>query len=751
MPLTDEFIPFHLRLVPGQDRTNRDTLLETNKVEAAENARFNEEVGSVVKRPKRAYYNATSVGANPFHALYRFYTTTSKFLLGAYLGTMKVGTDVGGTFASIATGLTSGEAFTFATYKNLCIFSNGSDNIMQTDGVVAWELGACKAVTLAGGTNLDASAAYYYAVTMDTDAYTCGAVSNTVTTGAAGGNRQVTLSNIPLGPAGTVNRRIYRTVGGGASLLLLATISDNTTTTYVDNIADGTLGAAMPAVTDDMPKGKYIKIYRERLFVASGANEPNRIYFSDAFLPHYIQGTTATSYKDVSPDDGDEITGIPIQLGTMCIFKRNNIRKMHIDSSDPDGWFIDDPISYQGSPAPQSIQQTPYGVYYQGWDHLYNFNGAASTPIIDEFKVDEQIKSNSKQYSVGFWNDNDYYLSYISADGGVDYQDRTMIFNQLRSALSIDSYGAASFAAFKGGDETGELYIGDSQNGYVYLARNFPQTISLRTTTQLNGNLSYPTNIYSGLDDISFEGTEEEPTIRIGWATTINNAVGTLNAGYSGTATIDQPDASGTYTSEVFFVSASAFGTIKWHEILPTGCDVVFSTRSGSTEAACLAAAWDGGLTNPNGSTIASAAAEYIQFKAVLTSPDAYSTPRIVSQDGYAIQFTYTPGGTEETTNIPFVYGTGFRNFGRHNDDKIYKKIIVSHSGVGTYTLTWTTDSGETGSFTVDMSLYPYRWESFFPSNAFGRTVKFTVAKTDTSDLTLKEILGVWSPRPMLI
>lgn len=56
------------------------------------------------------------------------------------------------------------------------------------------------------------------------------------------------LTGIPLGPAGTTSRKIYRTDANGASGSeeLVGTISDNTTLTYVDAIADAALGAAVP-------------------------------------------------------------------------------------------------------------------------------------------------------------------------------------------------------------------------------------------------------------------------------------------------------------------------------------------------------------------------------------------------------------------------------------------------------------------------------------------------------------------------
>lgn len=61
-------------------------------------------------------------------------------------------------------------------------------------------------------------------------------------------NQRVDLTAIPIGPASVTSRKIYRTAGGGAdgTQKLLATIADNTTTTYADNTADGSLGANLP-------------------------------------------------------------------------------------------------------------------------------------------------------------------------------------------------------------------------------------------------------------------------------------------------------------------------------------------------------------------------------------------------------------------------------------------------------------------------------------------------------------------------
>src|SRR5262249_13436606 len=60
------------------------------------------------------------------------------------------------------------------------------------------------------------------------------------------GNQAVNLTNIPTGPVGTRKRLIYRTAVGGSTFKLLTTLGDNTTTTYSDTTADGSLGTQNP-------------------------------------------------------------------------------------------------------------------------------------------------------------------------------------------------------------------------------------------------------------------------------------------------------------------------------------------------------------------------------------------------------------------------------------------------------------------------------------------------------------------------
>ncbi|SDM02230.1 hypothetical protein [Nonomuraea jiangxiensis] len=97
---------------------------------------------------------------------------------------------------------------------------------------------------------------YRYAVTMVTaQGETETGAEATVATTA--GNQVVNVTAIPTGGAGTntVARRLYRTAvnGTAGSGRLLATIEDNTTTTFTDTAADARLGAEPPIARPNTP------------------------------------------------------------------------------------------------------------------------------------------------------------------------------------------------------------------------------------------------------------------------------------------------------------------------------------------------------------------------------------------------------------------------------------------------------------------------------------------------------------------
>lgn len=111
---------------------------------------------------------------------------------------------------------------------------------------------ALAATPIAG--NVDNGAHRYLATFVTATGETqAGTPSAAVTVADKTVNGKVELTAIPLGGTLVTSRKLYRTVAGGTAYLLLATIANNTATTYTDNIADSSLGAGAPSTntTDD--------------------------------------------------------------------------------------------------------------------------------------------------------------------------------------------------------------------------------------------------------------------------------------------------------------------------------------------------------------------------------------------------------------------------------------------------------------------------------------------------------------------
>ena len=103
------------------------------------------------------------------------------------------------------------------------------------------------ALVPAAAGNVDNGAHRYLITFVTADGQTqAGTISAAVTVVDHTTTGKVALTAIPTGGSVVTARKIYRTQAGGTSYLYLATISDNTTTTYTDNIADSSLGAGAP-------------------------------------------------------------------------------------------------------------------------------------------------------------------------------------------------------------------------------------------------------------------------------------------------------------------------------------------------------------------------------------------------------------------------------------------------------------------------------------------------------------------------
>jgi len=181
-----------------------------------------------------------------------------------------------GTPVSIYSGLTVGK-ISYAVFNDKLYIANGKNYITIYDGnkEIVYQMGApeVETTTTAGNPN----GVYYYAMTYVTAGgeEVIGTVSNTLTVAS----KKITV-NIPIGYSGTLTRNIYRTKAGGAQLYLIAAIPDNTTMSYLDNIADVSLVTPIPATNNEMIKPYFISIASQKIYAGVVDKYPTQVFIS---------------------------------------------------------------------------------------------------------------------------------------------------------------------------------------------------------------------------------------------------------------------------------------------------------------------------------------------------------------------------------------------------------------------------------------------------------------------------------------
>jgi hypothetical protein len=180
---------------------------------------------------------------------------------------------------------------------------------------------------------------------------------------------------------------IWRTVAGGTSIFYLVESipndSYNTTQTYTDNIADGSLGAEYiePIKTPGLPpKGKYLTIWNNQLIIAGNLDNPNRIfysYFSDIVSPEIFP---AENYIEVGRGVGGVITGLGAVNRNLMVFNKDTTFLAEGNLAIDIIRF--DPISLEiGCSSHHTIKNLDNTILWLSSDGVYSFNGKTLTRL----------------------------------------------------------------------------------------------------------------------------------------------------------------------------------------------------------------------------------------------------------------------------------------------------------------------------------------------------------------------------------
>lgn len=289
---------------------------------------------------------------------------------------------------------------------------------------------------------------------------------------------------------GINSRKLYRTVAGGTAYKLVATIANNTATTYDDNIADASLGAAAPTDQGVPPNYNIIAFHPGlgRLFLNDPTNE-NYIWYTEANNPYVVK---ASNFDRFGNKSSDIVKGFKVLENSLVVFGNRGATIWYFSDNTPANWTKTPVRSNYGCLSPYGIEYWDNGILYPatengkfvGFAHLVGDTNkpdatlltisSMGSDLVSE-KIETDIFSVQSAYVPNISSISYKNKIYISVTYGANNTTNNRIFvfdhsySRIRSGQPFSwcpwtGLNAAQFTVFGG-----TLYYGSSTaTGFAY-------------------------------------------------------------------------------------------------------------------------------------------------------------------------------------------------------------------------------------------------------------------------------------------
>ncbi len=238
----------------------------------------------------------------------------------------------------------------------------------------------------------------------------------------------VALTSIPTAAQswGVSSRRIYRTEAGGSTFKRLVTISDNTTTTYDDAIADASLGADAPSDNGVPPLYSTIAYHKSRVFCNDPTN-PNLVNYSGVGEP-YTFG--ATDFLTIGDDAGDTVKGLAVHNDGLVVLCEKSVWFIYMPTTTATDWRTVKLNAPYGS-------KSPFGAFlfndklmfaamqndkFVGFAAVSNGSIAPSSSLLTVTAIGSEMQSNPIEPDMFLVQD-----SYVGNISSAVYQNKAWI------------------------------------------------------------------------------------------------------------------------------------------------------------------------------------------------------------------------------------------------------------------------------------------------------------------------------------
>jgi hypothetical protein len=216
---------------------------------------------------------------------------------------------------------------------------------------------------------------------------------------------------------------------------------------------DGT----MTQVVAGAPNGKYIKLLKNRLFLAGDPLNPNRLYFSDLGNP---SSWPSLNFIDVNTNDGDFITGLAVFLDQLIVFKSNSTWALFVDGQ-PSSWVFRCINPEYGTVSHRSVSVLGNTLMFLGHAGVYALHMTRVQNYMNielmSYKIEPNILAlTHPELAQAATHKNRYWLS--CPKDGVTY-----VYD-----LILQSWTKYDISASSLWEQDGNLYSGSASTGLVY-------------------------------------------------------------------------------------------------------------------------------------------------------------------------------------------------------------------------------------------------------------------------------------------
>ena len=141
--------------------------------------------------------------------------------------------------------------------------------------------------------------------------------------------------------------------------------------------------------TSSSPSGGIVSSYGNALWLAGDrgtGNKPSRLYWSGTAGITGPDTWPATNYVDLSPGDGDKITGMGHLINALIVFKERSIHKVvgvqpDNASTSTGSLGVTSLLDQPGCVAPRTVASSENLVWYLGRDGVYVFDGVGPKEV----------------------------------------------------------------------------------------------------------------------------------------------------------------------------------------------------------------------------------------------------------------------------------------------------------------------------------------------------------------------------------